>query len=93
MPVPVTTLLRGYREAYSRWMIGPRVSGDLDGAFLGIFEALNWAVVVDDGLREVMPGGRDGRMPTTVATSLQASGTPATRFTTIGRWRSNFRLV
>lgn len=58
VPVSVTTLLRGYREAYMRWMTGPRVSGDPDGAFLGIFEALNWAVVVDDALRQVMAGGK-----------------------------------
>jgi hypothetical protein len=56
--VGLATLLRGYREAYVRWMAGPRISADPDEAFLTIFEALNWAVVVDDHLRRALPAGK-----------------------------------
>ena len=52
MLVPLETLLRGYREAHQRWMEGPRLGQDAQGAFIGIFEALNWAFVVDDVLRK-----------------------------------------
>lgn len=56
-PVTLTTLARGYRYAFTRWMSGPRVSTDADEAFFGIFEALNWAVVVDNRLADVRGRG------------------------------------
>jgi hypothetical protein len=62
--VGLGTLLAGYQQAYNRWMAGPRIDTDPDQAFFGIFEALNWAVVVDNRLKETLlgwPGGYDGR--------------------------------
>jgi hypothetical protein len=53
--VGLGTLLAGYRQAYERWMAGPRIDPDPDQAFFAIFEALNWAVAVDDRLKEAVP--------------------------------------
>jgi hypothetical protein len=54
--VTLATLVLGYRRAYTRWMAGPRLSADADEAFMGIFESLNWAAVVDQRLSDA-----DGR--------------------------------
>jgi hypothetical protein len=54
--VSLETLLAGYRQAYKRWMSGPRIDPDPDQAFFAIFEALNWAVTVDDRLSDVLVG-------------------------------------
>lgn len=51
--VTLTTLLKGYRSALTRLMFGLRISADSDEAFFGLFEALNWAVVVDKRLADL----------------------------------------
>ena len=50
--VGLGTLLAGYRQACERWMAGPRIDPDPEQAFFAIFEALNWAVSIDDRLGE-----------------------------------------
>lgn len=52
--VGLDTLLAGYRQAYERWMAGPRIDPDPDPAFFAIFEALNWAVSIDLRLKDTL---------------------------------------
>jgi hypothetical protein len=54
--VGLGTLLAGYRQAYQRWMNGPRIDPDPEQAFFAIFEALNWAVSIDDRLKDTLLG-------------------------------------
>lgn len=53
--VSIETLLAGYQQALHRWMAGPRINTAPDQAFFAIFEALNWAVAVDDRLKVALP--------------------------------------
>jgi hypothetical protein len=78
------TLLRGYRQAHERWKTGPRLSLDAEEAFMGIFEALNWAVVVDDRLRQVSPTGK--RWPTSHANGAIVAGFRYARNTVHHDW-------
>jgi hypothetical protein len=54
--VGLSTLLSGYQQAYNRWMMAPRIDTDPEQAFIAIFDALNWAVVIDDRLRTALRG-------------------------------------
>jgi hypothetical protein len=54
--VGLGTLLAGYRQAYQRWMSGPRIDPDPEQAFFAIFAALNWAVSIDDRLKDTLLG-------------------------------------
>jgi hypothetical protein len=49
--VVVGQLLRGYNAAYERFEAASREEGQ-DPTFLALFEALNWAVALDDFIRE-----------------------------------------
>jgi hypothetical protein len=56
--VTADRLVNGYQEAFQRFeaAIARR---DSDAAFLGLFEALNWAVALDEVIGEIWrPGGR-----------------------------------
>jgi hypothetical protein len=51
-------LIRGYTGAVERFKIGVRQQ-DAEPGFCALFEALNWAVAVDDFIREVwVPNGK-----------------------------------
>jgi hypothetical protein len=54
--IGLETLLRGYQQAYQRWMTGPRIDPEPEAAFFAIFEALNWAVAVDNRLKTTFRG-------------------------------------
>lgn len=56
-----SALLRGFEQAFDRFMVTGRMSADPEEAFFPIFEALNWATSLDDRLREELStiGQRD----------------------------------
>ena len=88
--VPAALLLAGYEGACRRFYAVMNTS-DRDVTFVPLFEALSWAVSIDDRFKDVWKAagptssrGSFGRMASFTATACAAFALHATAFTTSG---------